>query len=59
MKYHCKGIRVCGWADESVLSTCPAHDRVELQDIERIYKQLGQLHLGRDIHESVKKQTEE
>ena len=55
----CSGVRLCGYADESMRTTCDAYDRVEIERFDEHAKKLGRVHLGRDIQDLVKKQTEE
>ena len=59
MQFYCSGVRLCGYADESMRRKCRAYDRVELESFNTTIRRLGKLKLGRDVHKLVKKQTEE
>jgi len=59
MQFYCSGVRLCGHADESMHRKCRAYDRVQLESFNETTRRLGKLHLGRDVRDLVKKQTEE
>lgn len=58
MSYVCSGVRVCGHTDPSIVSTCSAYDRVNIEYIEESQRRLGPSRPKTDIQTQLKEHTE-